>query len=80
MRKLFNGGRSGWNKKWRQHLPSGSDHNKSHMAPSWGTSCFRSMIRIWQMKSIANRVKGRKGLRGSYVQVSLDSIMSSQAV
>ena len=26
--------------------PSGSDHRRSHMAPSCGTSCFRSMRRI----------------------------------
>jgi hypothetical protein len=27
--------------------PSGSDHRRSHMGPSWGTSCFRSIVRIW---------------------------------
>lgn len=36
-------------KKVRQEvcLPSGSDHRRSHMGPSWGTSCFLSMVRIW---------------------------------
>jgi hypothetical protein len=28
------------------HLPSGSDQSKSHIAPSWGTSCFLSIARI----------------------------------
>jgi hypothetical protein len=28
-------------------LPSGSDHSKSHIGPSWGTSCFLSIVRIW---------------------------------
>jgi len=28
-------------------LPSGSDQSRSHMGPSWGTSCLRSMVRIW---------------------------------
>lgn len=28
-------------------LPSGSDQRRSHMGPSWGTSCLRSMVRIW---------------------------------
>ncbi len=28
-------------------LPSGSDQSKSHMAPSCGTSCLRSITRIW---------------------------------
>ena len=28
-------------------VSSGSDHRRSHMGPSWGTSCFRSMVRIW---------------------------------
>lgn len=27
--------------------PSGSDQSRSHMGPSWGTSCFRSIVRIW---------------------------------
>ena len=27
-------------------LPSGSDQRRSHIGPSWGTSCFRSMERI----------------------------------
>src|SRR5277367_3908009 len=27
-------------------ISSGSDHSRSHMAPSWGTSCLRSMRRI----------------------------------
>lgn len=31
---------------WIYILPSGSDHSKSHMAPSWGTSCFLSIVRI----------------------------------
>jgi hypothetical protein len=26
--------------------PSGSDHKRSHMGPSWGTSCLRSIERI----------------------------------
>lgn len=30
--------------------PSGSDHSRSHMPPSCGTSCFRSMARIWQQR------------------------------
>lgn len=29
------------------YIPSGSDHSRSHIAPSWGTSCFRSIERIW---------------------------------
>ena len=28
-------------------MSSGSLHIKSHIAPSCGTSCFRSMVRIW---------------------------------
>ena len=28
-------------------VSSGSDQRRSHMGPSWGTSCFRSMVRIW---------------------------------
>jgi len=28
-------------------VSSGSDHKRSHMGPSCGTSCFRSMVRIW---------------------------------
>lgn len=28
-------------------IPSGSDHRRSHMGPSWGTSCFLSMVLIW---------------------------------
>lgn len=32
--------------KSRGDEPSGSDHNKSHIAPSCGTSCFRSISRI----------------------------------
>ena len=31
----------------QQDVPSGSDHNRSHIGPSWGTSCLRSMARIW---------------------------------
>jgi hypothetical protein len=27
-------------------MSSGSLHSRSHMAPSWGTSCLRSMVRI----------------------------------
>lgn len=35
-------------KAWQEVcLPSGSDHRRSHMGPSWGTSCFLSMVRIW---------------------------------
>lgn len=34
-------------KRLKVHLPSGSDHKRSHMGPSWGTSCFLSMVRIW---------------------------------
>lgn len=30
-----------------QHWPSGSDHSKSHIGPSCGTSCFLSIARIW---------------------------------
>ena len=29
------------------YIPSGSDQSRSHMPPSWGTSCFRSIDRIW---------------------------------
>ena len=28
-------------------ISSGSDQSRSHMAPSCGTSCFRSIVRIW---------------------------------
>lgn len=31
---------------------SGSDHSKSHMGPSWGTSCTRSMERTWSRVSM----------------------------
>lgn len=31
----------------KSELPSGSDHKRSHMGPSWGTSCFLSMVLIW---------------------------------
>lgn len=27
-------------------VSSGSDHSSSHMAPSWGTSCFLKIVRI----------------------------------
>ncbi len=37
------GGKEGGN----EGTPSGSDHIRSHIAPSWGTSCFRSKMRIW---------------------------------
>lgn len=30
-------------------LPSGSDHIKSHMAPSWGIYCLRSIERIYRI-------------------------------
>lgn len=29
------------------YIPSGSDQRRSHMGPSWGTSCLRSMALIW---------------------------------
>ena len=29
------------------YVPSGSDHSKSHIGPSCGTSCFRSIARIY---------------------------------
>ena len=28
--------------------PSGSDQRRSHIGPSCGTSCFRSIARIWE--------------------------------
>jgi len=34
------------------HLSSGSDHNKSHMGPSWGTSWTRSKFRMLSRVSI----------------------------
>ena len=37
--------RTGFEQK--THSPSGSDQSKSHMGPSWGTSCFRSITRIY---------------------------------
>jgi hypothetical protein len=30
----------------RKCAPSGSDHSRSHIGPSWGTSCFLSIARI----------------------------------
>ena len=33
-------------------MSSGSDHIKSHMAPSCGTSCLRSITRIWSSELI----------------------------
>ena len=30
-----------------EYLPSGSDHSRSHIGPSWGTSCFLSIPLIW---------------------------------
>ena len=31
-------------------IPSGSDHNRSHIGPSCGTSCFLSIVRICEKK------------------------------
>lgn len=50
-------------------LPSGSLHNKSHIGPSWGTSCFLSMVRIWSNVCI-------EGLRPPCTQNILPSIMA----
>lgn len=36
------------NRAWQDAcIPSGSDHSRSHIGPSCGTSCFLSMVRIW---------------------------------
>lgn len=38
---------------WVRHwLPSGSDHIKSHIEPSWGISCLRSIDRIYLTLSL----------------------------
>lgn len=39
--------KSGWKIAQITRIPSGSDHRRSHMGPSWGTSCFLSMVLIW---------------------------------
>lgn len=37
-------------------ISSGSDHSRSHMAPSWGTSCLRSMLRICGAEQTADNI------------------------
>lgn len=37
-------------------LPSGSDHSRSHIAPSWGTSCLRSIVRIYRKKAYLSQL------------------------
>lgn len=39
-------------KDWKTYRSSGSDHTKSHMGPSCGTSCTRSKSRAWSRVSI----------------------------
>jgi hypothetical protein len=50
---------------WTQHpalyicinfsVPSGSDHMRSHIEPSWGISCLRSIERIFIWGDVPNR-------------------------
>lgn len=45
--RLWEETKNGWNAARITRIPSGSDHRRSHMGPSWGTSCFLSMVLIW---------------------------------
>lgn len=59
---------------WPGIWPSGSDQRRSHIGPSWGTSCLRSMDRIWSSvwmdgdrppctQKIWNEMPGMRNLR-----------------